>query len=152
MKDKKTPLTNEDIFAALNVYIQDYIHRDTHMWSQIYKFFTATLIVTLLPYLTERLAINLPIELKNKLWIFPLFGIIMSLLFLNNSIVLIRRFQSVGKTYNKLIDLLPEELQRNKINQDLSPKIRNANSYITPVAMFIFLFIVSAYVYAVEFI
>ena len=65
--------------AAMEVYIQEYIHRDTHMWNLSLKFYFASLIITLLPLLN---IIELPISLKTHKIIFPIVGIILAFLFL----------------------------------------------------------------------
>lgn len=56
----KNDIDEDMIIDLLNIYLQEYIHRDNLMWSQTYKFFFASLIIMLLPNLTERLGIIIP--------------------------------------------------------------------------------------------
>lgn len=141
-----------DVLQTMEICIQEYIHRDNHMWSQIYKFFLATLLVILLPNLTDFIGITIPDELKDKYWIFPICGILMSFVFLYNSISLIRRFQAVSKTYNKLIRQLPENLQREKLENIVSfDKLKTIwskiHTYLIPSIMFIVLIVIGIFFY-----
>lgn len=119
MKTKEQTKTNdvELTLNAMNVYLQEYIHRDNHMWSQNYRLFFSTLIVILTPNLTTGLGIELPELLKKHSYIFPIVGIFLALIFLYISLSLAKRFNSVSKTYNKLILTLPEDLQRVKLDE-----------------------------------
>lgn len=130
------------IIQAMDHYLQEYIHRDNHMWSQNYKFFFSSLIVMLLPNLTERFGISLPEKLTTYDWIFPAVGIILSFVFLYVSLGLARRFNAVSITYNNLIDLLPTELQRTSI-KNMPVKILNKSyAYVMSVLMFLSLLII----------
>jgi len=112
MSDKNEKVKTEDILSAMGIYLDEYIHRDTHMWSQTYKFFFSSLVVMLLPYLTERIGIQIPDEFALYTKIFPAAGIVLSFAFLYVSLSLAKRFNAVSQTYNKLINQLPEELRR----------------------------------------
>lgn len=125
------------IIQAMDHYLQEYIHRDTHMWSQNYKFFFSSLIVILLPNLTDYLGIALPETLSAHSWVFPAVGIVLSFVFLYVSLGLARRFTAVSETYNALISLLPDELQRKSI-KNMPVKILNKSyAYVMSVLMFI---------------
>lgn len=132
----------EDLINVMNVYITDYIHRDTHMWSQNFKFFFASLTVMLLPYVKNIFEFEIP-EILNTNLFFPIFGIVLDFIFLYNAISLTKRFRYTSKTYNKMICQLPEELRRvnfdNNINDDSF--WQKAHTYLIPSLMFLGLLI-----------
>ncbi len=135
-------IDDDMIINLLNIYLQEYIHRDEHMWSQTYKFFFASLVIMLLPNLTERLGINIPEIFSSNKWIFPLAGIALAIIFLYVSLGLAKRFQASSETYNKLIALLPKEVQRVKL-ADLPMKLLNkTHNYILVTLMFLVLIII----------
>lgn len=136
--ENKTPITNETIIQAMEHYFQEYIHRDNTMWSQNYKFFFSSLVVTLLPNLTENLGLSLPEKFASNTYIFPFIGITLAFVFLYVSHESARRFCSVSKTYNSLIKLLPTDLQRREIEENLfSP------AYVISLMMFVSLIFIA---------
>lgn len=135
----------ETILNAMNIYLTEYIHRDTLMWKQNFTFFISTLIVTLLPYLTEYFGLILPPKLETHQQVFHLIGIIMSLIFWFRSRNLAKRFQAVSLTYNNLINQLPKNLQRIKINQNVSKTRQLLHVYVLPGIMFLALFLLSLF-------
>ena len=121
-KEPRSEQEVELILHAMEVYLQEYIHRDTHMWSQNFKFFYASLIVTLLPYLGDRLGITLPVELNRISVVFPIIGIFLAILFMYTSYGLTNRFRAVSDTYMRLAQHeLPKYLQLTSI-RDLDKK------------------------------
>lgn len=141
MPDLKTTKDPAIIIQAMEHYFQEYIHRDNNMWSQNYKFFFSSLAITLLPNLTENFGLTLPENLTTNIKIFPIMGIILAFIFLYISNESARRFCSVSKTYNALIELLPDDLQRKKIQDNLfSP------AYVISLMMFAALMLVALFV------
>lgn len=135
-------IDNDMIINLLNIYLQEYIHRDNHMWSQTYKFFFASLVIMLLPNLTERLGINIPEIFSSHKWIFPLAGIALAIIFLYVSLGLAKRFQASSETYNKLINLLPKEVQRVKLAELPIKLLNKTHNYILITLMFLVLIII----------
>ncbi|RAZ94476.1 hypothetical protein DK853_34975, partial [Klebsiella oxytoca] len=78
-------------------------------WKQVFKYFYATLVVLFLPNIASFLGINLP---EFPAVLFPLAALVLSLVFLYISIGYSKRLEASGNTYQKLINLLPEELRR----------------------------------------
>ena len=131
-------ISTEIIIQAMEHYFQEYIHRDNTMWSQNYKFFFSSLAITLLPNLTQNFGLTLPENIASNTRIFPIIGIILAFVFLYVSHESARRFCSVSKTYNELIKLLPENLQRKEISENIfSP------TYVISLMMFVSLMIVA---------
>lgn len=108
----------DQIINLLNVYLTEWTHRDSLLWSQVFKYFYATLVVIFLPNIAGFLGINLP---NIPSIIFPILGILLSAVFLYVSMGYAKRLEAIGKTYQHLINLLPENLQRYSLN---SPEIK----------------------------
>lgn len=143
LKKQKAEYNTEVILNALEIYLQEYIHRDNHMWAQKYRLFFSTLVVILLPNLATGIGMDLPELLSSHSYIFPVLGLGLAFIFLYISLALAKRFNSVSKTYNKLILMLPKELQRIKL-EDLPIKLLNhPNAYLITAFMFIALVIVA---------
>lgn len=129
--------SNDEIFKAMNIYLTEWIHRDKHMWSQTYKFFFASLVVMLLPNLTNKLGFVIP-EILHKHNIFPILGLCLSVVFFYVSIGHAKRLRAIGKTYDKLIHKLPKDLQRISIWELKEFKLVNYTmGYVVPIAMFL---------------
>lgn len=132
-------IDQETLIKVINIYLQEYIHRDNHLWKQNYKFFFASLAVMLLPYLTEQFGITIPEIFNENSWIFPVMGIILAMLFLYVALGLAKRFKAISMTYDRLIRCLPKELQRKSI-EDMGVKLLNYTpNYILPCIMFVVL-------------
>lgn len=106
----------EHVISIMNIYLEEWIHRNGEMWELVFKYFYVTLIVLFLPNLVERLGIgNMP-NLPQAL--FPAISIGLSLYFLYVSIGYAKRLEAIGNSYQKMIDLLPEDLRRMHICDD----------------------------------
>ena len=103
------PSDYETTISLLSVYFSEWSHRDQILWSQIYKFFYAILVVILLPNISSFLQIDLP-DIPTEF--FCLCGLILSILFLYVSFGYLKRLEASGKTYSKIIETLPPEYQR----------------------------------------
>lgn len=84
------------------------------LWKQVFTYFFTTLIVMILPF-----ANIWEFSLGNKigLWIFPVIGLLMTLVFSVIGKGYAIRLQAIGHTYGELIDKLPKEFKRQKIEQ-----------------------------------
>ena len=141
MQQQRNSLEVQEILSAMEIYLTEYIHRDTHMWSQTYRFFFAALTIMLLPYLTERLGISLPETFQQHPKIFPAVGIVLSVVFLYISLLLAKRFAAISQTYNNLVKLLPTKIRRKSI-KDMPIKVLNYSpNYLLSFAMFTVLII-----------
>ena len=120
MKEQRHPKVqdcciNADIIALINVYLEEWKHRDTILWAQAFRFFYATLIVMLLPNLTNYLHIQLPSYVPVKA--FPLMGIIMSIVFFYISYGYALRLIAISDTYTKILDMLDKKFRRKKLDE-----------------------------------
>ncbi len=143
IKNNGESKNTEHILNAMNIYLTEYIHRDTLMWKHNFTFFVCTLLVILLPNLLDYFEMTLPPILDKRPEIFPFVGILMSFVFFIRAINLGKRFQAISLTYNDLIRQLPENLQRFTINNKLSYKYKRIHVYVLPSIMFVALVSIS---------
>lgn len=99
----------ENVIELMSVYLSEWEHRDEMLWKQVFKYFYATLVVLFLPNLASFLGIDLPNFPKI---LFPSVALILSLVFLYVSIGYAKRLEASSKTYQKLINLFPDDLRR----------------------------------------
>ncbi len=102
-----------DVVALMDVYLNEWMHRDELLWAQTFKYFYATLVVLFLPNLAKFFQIDLP---KFPVLLFPIIALVLSIVFLYVTIGYCKRLEASGKTYQKLINYLPNELQRIPLN------------------------------------
>lgn len=90
-------LNVENALNLMNIYLSEWEHRDTLFWSQIFKYFYATLVVLFLPNIASYIQVNLP---SFPAITFPVVAFIMSLVFLYVSIGYSKRLEAIGKHTN----------------------------------------------------
>ena len=119
----------EDIISLLNIYLTEWIHRDQILWSQVFKLFYAILVVILLPNISSYLNITLPA---------------VPTVFFRISVGYLKRLEAIGNTYQKLINRLPVEYQRQRINELHFGKLFiRRTSYLVCALLFLSLFSLS---------
>lgn len=135
-KDKNYNIDNK--LKVLDVYMQEYIHRDNRMWDLSLKFFFASLTVILLPTLD---IMNIPERMSKNLYFFPIIGIGLAIIFLIVSLHQVKRFIAVSKTYSRIVNSLPKSIKREKIKSPTEISI----CYPLFISMFIALIILAIY-------
>ncbi len=95
-----------DILALMDIYLTEWRHRDELLWKQVYKYFYATLIIILLPQLTQIIKIDIP---GIPAIVFGIVGLIMSGIFTLVSVGYAKRLTAIGETYQNLINCLPRD-------------------------------------------
>lgn len=108
-----TDIKIEHVLELMNIYLSEWEQRDELLWQQVFKFFYATLIVSLLPNLASHFQIDLS---GFPEILFPIVALFLSVVSIYMSIGYSKRLEASGKTYQKLIDLLPNELRRISIS------------------------------------
>ena len=120
-------LNPEQIISLMAVYLDEWKHRDSLLWSQTFKLFYANLIIITLPYIADFLGISLP-QIDNK--VFSIVGIIIAFVFLYISLGYSKRLNASSKTYAKMIKMLENEnYQRIPLE-----KIKNGKIFKTSIA------------------
>ena len=126
--------TTDQLLSLMNLYFSEWTHRDSIMWKQIFTFFFAIFVIVLLPFANiwdVALVGPLPPVL------FPIVGLVLTLIFLYVSLGYARRLSKVGESYRELIEHIPKEYQRNSIYSKEKITKRKQLAYTIPVIMFI---------------
>lgn len=129
MKNTHLSSDYDTTISLLNIYLSEWIQRDQIIWSQIFKFFYAILIIILLP----NLALHFDLVLPNNLpiLVFRLIGFFLSFIFLYISLGYAIRLQAISDTYRDIIKTLPTEYQRKSI-KDIKFKNRSIGKFFMP--------------------
>jgi len=143
---------NEELLIELmNVYLEEWKHRDSIMWEQVFRFYMATLVVSVLPYTN---IINSD-GLFSGVFLHCV-GIFLSFVFLYVSFAYGIRLIASADTYEKIVSKLSSvKLQRTKLNDLKYPRFvkRIVGKHIVvvlPTAMFISLLVVNIVFWLVE--
>ena len=73
MNQNQTNLNNDQIISLLSIYESEWEHRNNLLWSQVFRFFYFSILIMILPNITDYLSISLP-NIQPKL--FPIVGIL----------------------------------------------------------------------------
>jgi len=104
-------LSNSDYIALMNMYLSEWDSRNNNLWHQLYRYFFAVLVVTMLPHLGF-LELG---TLKYFQLIFPITGFVMTICFFVVMKGYAMRMGNVSKIYGEMIERLPKELRRERI-------------------------------------
>lgn len=102
-------ITIDRTIQLLIFYETELEHRISIFWSQVFRFFYLSLIIMVLPHITQYLKIEF-LPLSNNL--FPIIGIVASTISLFFSLSYAKRVEAGTLTYQKLNNLLPDEYRR----------------------------------------
>ena len=111
MQQNETTLSSDydTTISLLNVYFSEWSHRDQILWSQIFKFYFATLIVILLPNIYNYFQMELP-PLPD--FAFRIIGILLSFVFLYVSLGYAIRLHNISESYRLILNKLPDEYKQ----------------------------------------
>lgn len=131
--------TTEELLKLMDIYLSEWKHRDILLWRQIFTYFFVIMLIYFFPY-SAIWGENL-IDIFPR-WIFPIIGIVLSIVFLIVGIGYSTRLKASGNSYQKIIDKLPTQFQRVKIDELNNFKLANSpmSSFIVSV-MFVILFV-----------
>ena len=99
-------LNTDQIISLMDIYLDEWKHRDSLLWSQVFKLFYANLIVIILPHLANYLDISLP-PINGKL--FSIIGILLAFVFLYIALGYAKRLNASSQTYTNVMKLLKSE-------------------------------------------
>lgn len=102
-------LDTDQLIALMAVYLAEWEHRDNLLWSQVFRFFYANLIVIVLPNIASFLEIDLPNINRS---FFYILGMVMALAFLYIGIGYAKRLKASSDTYKKIMRMLGKKYQR----------------------------------------
>ena len=127
--------------SLLNLYFSEFSFRDKLLWSQVFKFYYAILIIILLPNLSDFFQVNLP---TLPIIIFRIIGLLLSFLFLYISFGYVIRLHAISSTYQALLNELPEKYRRKSIKDIKMGKLFMPRlSYVFCFTLFLSLFLLS---------
>ena len=113
MEENRDKLNNTELISLMQVYLAEWIHRDEYFWIKTHKYFYVTLLIILLPSLTEWIKIDLPTDMVDK--VFPIIGIIMAVIFIYFTITSGKKSNLASDAYRALINMLPKEYRETSI-------------------------------------
>jgi len=105
-------METQDKIALLNVYLNEFIFRDKILWSNTFKIFYVSVIVILLPNISNVLDVNFPFF---PVLLLRIISFIISIVFLYISLGYAKRVEASTKTYNSMIEKLAPEYRRESI-------------------------------------
>lgn len=135
--------TTEELLTLMNIYYGEWAHRDSLMWKQVCTFFFAAFIVILLPF-SDIWGINLTEIIPD--YLFPVAGIVLSLIFLYITIQYAHRLSKSSDTCRELIEFLPKEFQRKSLHSKDDITFLKKLAYTVPIIMFLTLIAFAAVV------
>ena len=132
-----------EFLTLMNMYYSEWEHRDSLMWKQVCTFFFAVFVVILLP-VSKIWDVTLVEDIPRI--VFPLVGIALSFVFYYITLQYAHRLSKIGATYRKMVELLPEELQRETIYEKNRITRTRQLAYVVPSILFSALIIFGAIV------
>ena len=120
--DGNISIENTDQFLHLmEIYLSEWEHRDSSLWKQAFAYFIFSFAITIFPFVSpwnhcEKLIVFLP------KWIFPIIGMILSMVFGFVMLGYVRRFGYIGEVYRKMIKELPRDYQFKSLQTKTSLK------------------------------
>ena len=115
------PVNKSDVISLMNVYLSEWCHRDELFWRQIFTYFYVTLIVTVLPNITNGIGIEIP-GMKES-W-FHLTGLVMAVVFMYISIAYSLRLRASSKAYEAMMELLGDPKYKRMSIKDMGKTIK----------------------------
>ena len=113
----------DQLLHLMDIYLSEWQHRDSLLWKQIFTYFFATLIVMILPF-ADIAGFSLGDTVPQ--WIFPVVGLMMTVAFFVVGKAYAVRLTATGMAYGRLIDKLPKEYRRVKLEEINPHSIVNA--------------------------
>ena len=99
----------QDILSLMDIYLSEWRQREDDFFKLVFKYFYVDILILFLPNISVYVGINLS---KIPAVIFPCVSLVLSLFFMYASIGDHKRIEASAKTYQNLINLLPENLRR----------------------------------------
>lgn len=119
-KNNKTKIKESELLTLASIFLDEWKHRDTILWTQTFRFYIATLTVTVFPYLD--------ICDKDSVDIFPYYifhitSVIMSVVFLFITWSYSVRLRAASDTYARMMDSLDIYCKRDHVEDVLTKKV-----------------------------
>ena len=105
------------IVSLMEIYQEEWIYRDTSFWSHAFKFFYASLVVTLLPQIAEVVHQNALDKIGiDKKW-YPIAGLVLAVLFILMALQDAKRAKAAYLSYDRVMRALPNNWGRKTLTE-----------------------------------
>lgn len=121
----------DQLLELMQIYLSEWTYRDSILWKQVFTLFFAALVVIILPFAGAAWGVDFNNTLP--MWVFPIVGLILTVVFLVIGRGYCLRLEAIGKSYNGLIEMLPESYKRRKLSEISSKE----NIFIKPLSNFL---------------
>ena len=98
----------DQIISLLDVYFNEWAHRDNSIWNHVFKYFIATLIIMIMPNIAN--GIGLDMDIPPLLFRFVGLGIAIFAFYAGMAYAL--RLDASSQTYRNILNKLPEDYRR----------------------------------------
>ncbi|MBD5499191.1 MAG: hypothetical protein HDR11_15815 [Lachnospiraceae bacterium] len=150
-KSKKSTtkhLNHDQLIALINIYEEDWKHRDLLLWSHVYRFFYISVLTMLIPQLSSYFSLNLG---NVPRIIFPVTGTLLSLLSIYVSYSMGMRLKASDKSRRKLYALLPDEYHKVTLKEISNSRILSTRvTIIVPFALHILVILLGIFLILLE--
>ena len=106
----------ENRLALMEIYRNEWMHRDDAFITMFWRFITISLVITFLPNLVSRVGVSH--EAINVLphWVFSTCGIITALFGMYLTVGEARRIEAIDESYKRVMETLPKQVQMIKLD------------------------------------
>ena len=106
--------TTENLLTLMSIYIEEWKHRDSMLWKQVFTYFFAILVVMIIPFANIN---GFSLGDTVPKYIFPIIGILLNFIYALVCYNYAARLSAVGDIYSHIISVLPPEYQRKRIDK-----------------------------------
>ena len=106
----------ENKLALMEIYRNEWMHRDNAFIAMFWHFITISLVVTFLPELVSRLGLDQDTLEHLPYWIFPVCGIITACFGMYLTLGEARRIEAIDLTFKNIMYTLPADYQMLKLD------------------------------------
>ena len=107
-----TPLSTDQIISLLDIYESEWQHRNTLLWSQVFKLFYFSIFIIALPLISGGMGFSIP---NGLIVLFPIAGIMAAFFSLYMAISYALRLSVTRDSINKLLNHLPPNYRIKKL-------------------------------------
>lgn len=117
--------SSDQHLRLMELYLSEWEHRDNMLWKQAFTYFIFTFAIAVFPFacpwIMKDESIN-EIMAQIPQWLFPAVGMGLSLIFIFIMLGYARRLKFAGNIYRAIIQMLPKELQEERLQKQKSLK------------------------------
>ena len=119
LRNRESMWSTSDKIALMEVYRDEWKHRDQMFTSYMWRFVTISLIVTFLPNVLGAKDMFPEVAKTFPLWVFPLVGMLCSVLGMYVGFAENKRIKYIDQAYRRIETTLPVTFQTEKIHKSV---------------------------------